>query len=79
MSQPEILPASDPAVLRRAVELLRRGGLVAFPTDTVYGVGALVSDAKAIAQLYVVKGRGGEKAIPILLSDPHNSRRWRRT
>jgi L-threonylcarbamoyladenylate synthase len=43
---------------------------VAFPTDTVYGVGALVSDAQAIARLYEVKGRGSEKAIPILLSDP---------
>jgi L-threonylcarbamoyladenylate synthase len=50
--------------------VLRQGGLVAFPTDTVYGVGALVGDAQAIAQLYVVKGRGGEKAIPVLLSDP---------
>ena len=66
----EILPASDPAVLRRAVERLRQGELVAFPTDTVYGVGALVGEAEAISQLYVVKGRGSEKAIPILLGDP---------
>jgi len=66
----EILPASDPAVLRRAVERLRQGELVAFPTDTVYGVGALVGEAEAISQLYVAKGRGSEKAIPILLGDP---------
>jgi len=66
----EILPAQNPAAIGRAVELLGKGELVAFPTDTVYGVGALASDPQAIAQLYVVKGRHEEKAIPILLSDP---------
>lgn len=69
MTETVVLPANDPASIRRAVEILGQGGLVAFPTDTVYGVGALVSKPQAIAQLYVVKGRGGEKAIPILLSD----------
>ncbi len=70
MIHTEILPASDPAALRQAMEILRRGDLVAFPTDTVYGVGALVGDAPAISRLYLVKGRGSEKAIPILLGDP---------
>jgi len=69
MTETAILPADDPASARRAVEILGQGGLVAFPTDTVYGVGALVSKPQAIAQLYVVKGRSGEKAIPILLGD----------
>jgi L-threonylcarbamoyladenylate synthase len=70
MTSSELIEASHRTALRRAVELLRRGELVAFPTDTVYGVGALVSDGKAIARLYLIKGRSGEKAIPILLSDP---------
>ena len=70
MSHTETLPADDPAALPRAVELLKQGELVAFPTDTVYGVGALVDNSQAIAQLYAVKGRTEEKAIPILLSDP---------
>lgn len=69
MTKTVILPANDPVSIRRALEILGQGGLVAFPTDTVYGVGALVSKAQAIAQLYVVKGRSDEKAIPILLSD----------
>jgi L-threonylcarbamoyladenylate synthase len=68
--QTETLPGNSPAAIDRAAELLSRGELVAFPTDTVYGVGALASDPQAIAQLYVVKGRTEEKAIPILLSDP---------
>jgi len=70
VSHTETLPADDPAALPRAAELLSQGRLVAFPTDTVYGVGALVGNPRAIAQLYAVKGRTEEKAIPILLSDP---------
>lgn len=43
--------------VRRAAEILRAGGLVAFPTETVYGLGADASNPKAIARLYAVKGR----------------------
>jgi L-threonylcarbamoyladenylate synthase len=63
-----ILPADDPLSLTRAVEVLRGGGVIAFPTDTVYGVGAhgLLNDA--VERLYAVKGRPAEKAIPLLLA-----------
>jgi L-threonylcarbamoyladenylate synthase len=70
MIETKIILADDPASIRQAVSVLQQGDLVAFPTDTVYGVGALVGDAQAIAQIYMVKGRGSEKAIPVLLSDP---------
>ncbi len=50
--------------------LLRRGELVAFPTDTVYGVGAIAWDAAAVGKLYTAKLRSLDKAIPILLADP---------
>lgn len=53
--------------LDSALEELQRGGLVAFPTDTVYGVGALVNDIKAVKRLYTAKGRTTEKAIPVLV------------
>jgi L-threonylcarbamoyladenylate synthase len=53
----------------RAAELLRAGELVAFPTDTVYGVAAVPSQPSAVTRLYVVKGRPAEKAIPILIAD----------
>ncbi|MGH6628599.1 MAG: L-threonylcarbamoyladenylate synthase [Burkholderiales bacterium] len=45
------------AEIRRAAEILRAGGLVAFPTETVYGLGADASSAAAVARLYAVKGR----------------------
>ena len=43
--------------VRRAAEILRRGGLVAFPTETVYGLGADASNASAVKKLYAVKRR----------------------
>ncbi len=52
-----------------AVARLRDGELVAFPTDTVYGVGAVVWDAAAVARLYMAKLRALDKAIPVLLAD----------
>jgi L-threonylcarbamoyladenylate synthase len=51
-----ILPAGEAAV-REAARLLARGGLVAFPTETVYGLGADATNAGAIARLYQAKGR----------------------
>src|SRR3954453_19980422 len=43
--------------IERAVAVLRRGGLVAFPTETVYGLGADATNAAAVGRLYAVKGR----------------------
>jgi L-threonylcarbamoyladenylate synthase len=62
-----VLRAESPASLERALEVLRLGGLVAFPTDTVYGVGALAFDSQAVERVYWAKQRAVEKAIPILL------------
>jgi L-threonylcarbamoyladenylate synthase len=63
----EVLPTSDPNVLRYAGDVLRYGGLVAFPTDTVYGVGALAYHREAVMRLYTVKGRSTDKAIAVLV------------
>lgn len=64
-----ILPADHPNALTQALQILQSGGLVAFPTDTVYGVGALAFESAAIEKIYTAKGRSTEKAIPILLGD----------
>jgi L-threonylcarbamoyladenylate synthase len=58
------------SALQSALDILHSGGLVAFPTDTVYGLGASISAPGGIEQLYDVKGREAGKAIPVLLSDP---------
>jgi L-threonylcarbamoyladenylate synthase len=65
----KIVPAS-PESLRLACDVLRAGGLVAFPTDTVYGVGALAFDGAAVESIYAAKDRPVEKAIPVLIGDP---------
>ena len=54
--RPAILPPS-PATLARAGELLRAGELVAFPTETVYGLGADATDDRAVASIFAAKGR----------------------
>jgi len=64
----EVLSASDPNAMRHAADVLRHNGLVAFPTDTVYGVGALAFKAEAVQRLYVVKGRATDKAIAVLVA-----------
>ena len=64
----QILRASDTEAFGHAVRLLRAGKVIAYPTDTVYGVGASGFNERAIEQLYVVKQRPREKAIPYLLA-----------
>lgn len=49
--------------IRRAAEVLRAGGLVAFPTETVYGLGADASSAEAVARLYAAKGRPADHPV----------------
>jgi L-threonylcarbamoyladenylate synthase len=65
-----LLPADDPATLPTALRIIRQGGVVAFPTDTVYGIGVDVFSAESIEKLFVAKGRDAAKAIPVLIGEP---------
>ena len=65
-----VIPALSSEAIPHALAVLKSGGLVAFPTDTVYGLGALAFDAAAVKSIYTVKGRPEEKAIPVLIADP---------
>jgi L-threonylcarbamoyladenylate synthase len=64
------------ANLSRAAETLRRGGLVAFPTETVYGLGADADNAAALARLYAVKGRPGEHPVIVHVGAPAQLAEW---
>jgi L-threonylcarbamoyladenylate synthase len=64
---PAVVLDAQSAYVEHVLRVLRTGGLVAFPTDTVYGVGALAFDADAVERLYWAKERPADKAIPILL------------
>lgn len=59
----------DPAVLARAGEIIRRGGLVAFPTETVYGLGAHALDAAAVTRIFVAKERPAHDPIIVHVAD----------
>jgi L-threonylcarbamoyladenylate synthase len=64
------LSAGTPGALEQAVDALERGGLVAFPTDTVYALGAHAFLPEAVEQLYSVKERPTHRPIPLLLPGP---------
>jgi len=55
--------------IKRAVTILRQSGLVAYPTDTVYGLGACMTDIAAVDRIFQVKGRPKGMALPVLLAD----------
>ena len=63
-----VVLAEDPEAVHLARRILRSGRVVAFPTDTVYGVGAHAFQPEAVAALYVAKNRPTSKAIPILVA-----------
>jgi len=65
-----LLPADHPDAIPTALDFLRRGELVAFPTDTVYGLGADLHSTQAIEGLYLAKGREASKAIAVLVGSP---------
>ena len=67
--QTKIILTSSPNALSIALELLRAGELIAFPTDTVYGIGTLAFNAEGAAKIYQAKRRSPDKALPILLGD----------
>ena len=60
---------ADPAHIARAAERLRAGAVIAFPTDTLYGVGARAADPAAVARLYEVKRRPSEQPMVWLVTD----------
>jgi L-threonylcarbamoyladenylate synthase len=64
------------ADIARAVAVLRRGGLVAFPTETVYGLGADASNVDALARLYAVKARPPDHPVIVHVAAPELLDEW---
>lgn len=59
----------EPAALAEGGEVLRRGGLVAFPTETVYGLGANALDQSAVARIFTAKGRPADNPLIVHVAD----------
>ena len=66
---PRVLPGNDPAAIREAAALLRAGELVAFPTETVYGLGADALDPTAVARIFAAKERPSFDPLIVHLAD----------
>lgn len=61
-----MIVSCDPLGIKLAVTAVKKGGLVVFPTDTVYGIGCDPRNPKAIAAIYKIKKREGAKNLPVL-------------
>jgi len=69
---------ADPAAVGRAAHLLRAGELVAFPTETVYGLGADASNADAVGQIFATKGRPAAHPVIVHVRDAAQVPHWAR-
>lgn len=55
-------------ILKEAVDVMKKGGLIIYPTETCYGIGADATNMKSIEKIYEIKSRDPSKSIPILVS-----------
>jgi len=62
--------------IEKAVEILKRGGVVVFPTDTVWGIGASVESNKGMKKLYRIKKRERQKPTALLVADVKMAERY---
>jgi L-threonylcarbamoyladenylate synthase len=63
-----ILSLEAPRALEETIHAVQHGGVVAFPTDTVFGIGASLRFPEALDRIYAIKGRDTAKSLPVLLS-----------
>lgn len=68
----------EPRKIRRAVEALERGGVIAYPTDTVYGLGCDIRQKKAVDQLYRIKGMKKDHPVAFVCPDLSDIARYAR-
>lgn len=66
----------DDEALRRAADLIRRGELVVFPTETVYGLGGDGTNAQAAGKIYAAKGRPSDNPLIIHIASPEDAERY---
>lgn len=69
-------PSRSEEAIKRAAQLIVKGGVVAFPTETFYGLAALATDYQAIDKLYQLKKRPAKKSLSILIADPAELDDW---
>lgn len=66
----KLLTLEGPRALEQAASAMQHGGIIAFPTDTVYGIGASLAHPTALRRIFEVKGRERQRTLPVLLASP---------
>ena len=66
---------ASPDAIQHAIDVLRRGGIVAFPTDTLYGLAADPRSSEAVGRLFVIKGRAAGHAVPLIAASLEQAER----
>ncbi|HUZ90214.1 MAG TPA: L-threonylcarbamoyladenylate synthase [Candidatus Acidoferrales bacterium] len=72
------LISADAAGIKQAAAAILAGGVIAFPTDTVYGLAALASDSAAIQRIYEIKGRDQSRALILMVWSVEQLEGWAR-
>lgn len=62
--------------VRKAIVVLKQGGVVIFPTDTAFGIGCRIDDEKAIKRLFTIRKRPETQATPVLVSSLHMAQEY---
>ena len=76
----KITPDSiDAQAIESCAEIIKKGGLVAFPTETVYGLGADATDSDAAQKIYAAKGRPSDNPLIIHIAEPSDAERYAHT
>ena len=65
----QIIQKNDPEGPRKAAEVLVSGGVIIYPTETLYGIGALATNERAVNRVFDIKGRASGKPIPVLVKN----------
>ncbi len=69
MVKTEVISAEHPESAAKAARVLNEGGVIVYPTETLYGLGALASIGEAVERIFNIKGRPYGKPIPLLVKD----------
>ena len=74
--RPEIIKVDpdnpEPTLIEKAVKILQGGGVIAYPTETFYGLGAHAGNAEAVEKIFIIKGRPFANPIALIMGDEEN-------
>ena len=59
----------EKAIIKKVVEVIKKGGVIVYPTDTVYGLGVNALDKEAVKRVFEIKGRDFKKPVSIIVRD----------